>query len=288
MAILGALLAGACLNQSGTSSEGGSPLTNQPSNRGSLDYTVYAGLLRDYVDSGGLVDYRGLQGQASQLQAFVNQLDQVEKDRYEGWPSDEKIAFWINAYNALTLKIILQNYPIESSFFGSLLYPKKSIRQIPGVWDRLTFGVARQPLTLNEIEHDILRKEFDEPRIHMALVCAALGCPPLRNEPYQGSRLNEQLEDQTHRFLTDASKFRIDWEKRRVLLSAIFKWYGQDFRSFYAGHAALTRHSLDTAGVLDFVRRHLPPDQQEFLESGHYKIDYLDYDWSLNESKGAS
>ena len=141
---------------------------------------------------------------------------------------------------------------------------------------------------MNEIEHDILRKEFDEPRIHMALVCAALGCPPLRNEPYQGSRLNEQLEDQTHRFLTDASKFRIDWEKRRVLLSAIFKWYGQDFRSFYAGHAALTRHSLDTAGVLDFVRRHLPPDQQEFLESGHYKIDYLDYDWSLNESKGAS
>ena len=285
-ACLALLLACACLNQSGASREAGSSLT-QASATGTFNYTSYAGLLRDYVDARGLVDYRGLSSQTAQLKTFVRQLDQVKEDRYHTWSEPDKIAFWINAYNALTLRVILDNYPIESSLFGSLLYPKNSIRQIPGVWDRLTFGVMGQGLTLNQIEHEILRQEFDEPRLHMALVCAALGCPPLRAEPYQGPILDRQLDDQTRRFLTDAEKFRIDRQKGRVLLSSIFKWYGQDFSSFDAGQGTLTHHGPDRAGVLGFVRRYLPADQQQFLSTGRYKIDYLDYDWSLNESKGA-
>ncbi len=226
--------------------------------------------------------YSALQANRAQLDAFAASVGRLDPKVYEGWGEPGKIAFLINAYNALTLEAILANYPIKPSVTGAMLYPKNSIRQIPGVWDRLEFQLLGKAATLDDIEHQMLRKQFNEPRIHMALVCASIGCPTLRNEPYVAERLSEQLDDQTRKFVSNPLKFRIDRQARVVHLSLIFKWYGGDFvRSFstdkFAGHSDAERASLNHLSAL------LEPADREFLEKAKFKIEYLDYDWSLNE-----
>ncbi len=150
-----------------------------------FSYEDYSVILANYVDGEGRVDYKKLKKNETKLMAFIHSLESLEPDVYRSWHKEEKIAFWINAYNALTLEAIVKNYPIKSSFFKSLRFPKNSIRQIPGVWNTMTFTVMEEEVTLDFIEHQVLRKEFQEPRIHLALVCTARGCPPLRKEPYK-------------------------------------------------------------------------------------------------------
>ena len=127
-----------------------------------------------------------------------------------------------------------------------------------------------QTLTLNTVEHGILRKDYVEPRIHFALVCAAKGCPPLRNESYVATRLDEQLNDQARQFLANAQKNRVDMESQTVYLSPIFKWYGVDFEK-------------KSGGVLQFLKPYWPEQERTELEKGDFKIRYTDYDWSLND-----
>jgi hypothetical protein len=205
---------------------------------------------------------------------------------FDGWSRKETLAFWINAYNALTLVAIIDNYPIQSSFFRSLRFPKNSIRQIAGVWDELEFPVIGRKLTLDGIEHDILRPKFNEPRIHMAIVCAALGCPILRNEPYVASKIDSQLDDQAARFMKNSKKFRIDRKDGRVYLSPIFKWFGDDFIRTYGTNKKFAGFGDSERAVLHFVSRYVSPEEREFLEKGEFSIEYLPYDWSLNEQKG--
>jgi hypothetical protein len=243
----------------------------------------YARLLSQRVDDRGLVDYRGIASDPADLDAVVEKLRRTDPQDLARSSEADRIAFWINAYNALTLRAIVEHYPIRPSALRSLLYPKNSIRQIPGVWDRLAFEVAGRKLTLDDIEHRILRKEFREPRIHMALVCAARGCPPLRREPYAGARLDEQLEDQTRRFLASPEKFRVDPSSRTVYLSPIFKWFGEDFLAAYGPGPDRGGGSEADRAVLSFVAKRLPADQKRKLEEGRWTISYLDYDWSLNE-----
>jgi hypothetical protein len=251
----------------------------------SFSYDDYADALRTYVTDQGMVNYAQLKAHREKLDSFVNSLSGLSRATYDGWTEPAKIAFWINAYDACTLKAIIDHYPIQSSFFASLRYPKNSIRQISGVWDELTFPVLGRPRTLDGIEHDVLRKDFHEPRIHMALVCAAMGCPPLRNEPYAGDRLSDQFDDQAKRFLSNPVKFRIDAQADTVYLSPIFKWFGEDFvarygvRSGYGGHSAVQR------AVLHFISGYLDKESAEFLSSADYSISWLNYDWSLNERK---
>ena len=144
-----------------------------------------------------------------------------------------------------------------AGLFSGLVYPKNSIRQISGVWDRLKFTVVGEKMTLEHIEHKILRVRFNEPRIHMALVCAAMGCPPPRNEPYVGDRLDQQLDDQTHRFLGNRDNFRIDRKENVVHLSSIFKWFAEDFVETYAPARNLGRHDEEVSAVLNFIARYL-------------------------------
>ncbi|MHC4703653.1 MAG: DUF547 domain-containing protein, partial [Planctomycetota bacterium] len=151
-----------------------------------FDYSDYDSVLKAFVNDKAMVNYAGLKAKRRQLDEFAASMGKLTSEAYENWNDKDKVAFWLNAYNALTLKAIIDNYPIKSSFFRSRVYPKNSIRQIPGVWKKMTFKVMGKDLTLNHIEHEILRKKFDEPRIHMAMVCAAMGCPPLRYEPYRG------------------------------------------------------------------------------------------------------
>ena len=132
-----------------------------------FSYEVYAAVLQKYVNEQGLVHYQGLKADGAGLDAFASTLETLDPKIHDQWMDKEKLAFWLNAYNALTLKAIVTHYPIQPAFLASLRFPKNSIRQIPGVWDQLRFGVMGRQLTLDDIEHEILRKQFNEPRIHL-------------------------------------------------------------------------------------------------------------------------
>ncbi len=251
-----------------------------------FDYSSYADVLRTYVDESGMVNYRGLKAKPEGLRSYVKAIATLPRPRYQGWDDDAKIAFWLNAYNGLTLQAIIDHYPIKAFFLRSRVYPKNSIRQIPGVWDKLKFTVMGRKVTLNHIEHKILRVEFNETRIHMALVCAALGCPTLRNEPYLGPQLGEQLDDQTRKFLADRRKFRVDRGKRTVLLSPIFKWFGKDFVKTYAPARKVGKQSRSNAAVQNFLARYLEGADQRDVRNKVFKVKHLGYDWSLNEQRG--
>ncbi len=248
-----------------------------------FDYSDFADALKINVDDAGMVNYRKLKAEPQKLRAFITELRNFDRKDFDKWNDNEKIAFWLNAYNALTLKAIIDNYPIKSSFFKSRIYPKNSIRQIAGVWDKIKFKVMGQNLTLGHIEHKILRVKFNEPGIHMAMVCAAMGCPSLRNKPYTDDKLQKQLDDQTRRFLANPAKFKIEGTHDRIYLSPIFKWFAVDFIKKYGPKKNIGRHNKEESAVLNFIASYLDKAQKDYVLAGKFKIKYLKYDWSLNE-----
>jgi len=259
-------------------------------------YDSYAAALRTHVDDKGMVSYAALKESPAELHRFVRALAAVDPKTYEAWDEQAKIAFWINAYNALTLKAIIDHHPIQAGLISGLAYPASSIRQIPGVWDKIQFLVMGQKLPLNEIEHGILRRQnkdllekygrFYEPRIHVALVCAAMSCPPLPNVPFVGDRREEQLNDQAKRFLSNSTEFRLDRDAGKVYLSSIFKWFGEDFVKRHKPDAGFASGNSDAEkAVLHFISGYLSAEDAEYLKTGKFKVEYLDYDWSLNEQK---
>ncbi len=229
----------------------------------------YATVLKTYVNEQGLVNYSALQANPGLLKNFNASFGKVSPNTYQTWSEAEKIAFLINAYNAFTLESIIDQKPL-----------KKSIREIPGVWKGRRFLIVGESRTLDEIEHSILRKEFNEPRIHTALVCAAISCPPLRTEPYTGEKLNSQLDDQVQKWLSSHG-LKIDRSQNRVELSAIFKWFGEDWQKTYAVKDKFTGNEKEQA-VLNFVSHYVSADNRDYLTQGNYKIGYLDYNWALN------
>lgn len=250
-----------------------------------FSYDDYEAVLKDHVDDKGMVNYKKLKTSHQKLNAFVAAMSKIQPKSYEKWNRKEQITLWLNAYNALTIKAIVDKYPIKSSFFTSRIYPKNSIRQIPGVWSKIKFNVMEKDLTLGHIEHEILRKKFDEPRIHMAMVCAAMGCPPLLTQPYIAQRLDEQLEGRTRRFLANPAKFRIDRKAGVVYLSPIFKWFKDDFVGKYAPEKNISGHGKEVSAVLNFIAGHLEKPDSDYILAGNFRIKYLKYDWSLNEQK---
>lgn len=243
---------------------------------------LYSSIL-NFVDEKGMVDYSSLKRNRKLLDSFETSMDRLEPSTYRSWQEEQKIAFWMNAYNAFTLKAIIDHYPIEASFFSSILYPKNSIRQIAGVWNSLPFRIMGRSYTLDEIEHEILRKQFDEPRLHMALVCAAKGCPALRNEPYTAAGLSQQLDDQARIFLENSKNFRIEKAESTVYLSKIFDWYGLDFLGKFGDSAGFKGKSHVQKAVLAFISQYLPEEDSSYLREEIYTIRFLEYDWTLNE-----
>lgn len=280
--------------KAGTSQEESHATSEDPNAQ--FNYDDYAAVLKKHVDDQGLVAYVDLKDKPEQLGRFVLALGVLDPNVYDTWDESARIAFWVNAYNGLTLKVIVDHYPIKRGVFSGLVYPANSIRQISGVWDKIKFVVTGRQMTLDDIEHGILRGEnavlvekygkFYEPRIHVALVCAAMSCPRLRNEPYTGDRLDGQLKDQIESFLSNTTRFRIDRAGGKVYLSSIFKWFGKDF---------IRQHKpdkgFDSAGgnaensVLNFISKDVDAEQAEYLRTGEYKVRYLKYDWALNEQK---
>lgn len=205
----------------------------------------------------GKVDYAGLKTDSDGLDAWLAVAAKTDEDEFKGRPREQRLAFLINLYNAATLRLILDHHPIAS------------IRKIGPAWDpnrawKLpVVKVFGRTVTLNELEHGMIRPVFQEPRAHFALVCAAKGCPPLRSEAYDGARLNEQLDDQARTFLAQKEKNGASGALRTATLSPIFKWYMDDF-----GGSKKT--------VLAFVKKWLPVEAD-------WAVEWSDYDWSLNE-----
>lgn len=245
-------------------------------------HSIYDSVLKKYVRN-GRVDYKGFKSSAEEFDTYLRDLASVRERDYTNWSREEKLSFWINAYNAFTIKAIIDNYPIKGSVLS--FYPRNSILQIDGVWDKLQFQAVGRKVTLEGIEHEILRKEFREPRIHFAIVCASPGCPDLMSEAYKADTLDEQLEGAATEFINNSKKgVEINPANKVVKISKIFKWFGEDFIEGSENTELFNDRNAKDRAVLNFVRNHVESQEDRaFLESDQFKISYLDYDWSLNE-----
>jgi hypothetical protein len=250
----------ACL--AATSARAGDETSGQPFDH---EHVAWTRLLQRFVRD-GLVDYRGLKAEgAGGLDAYLRDLASVTPAQYGTWTRQEQLAFWINAYNAYTIRLVLDHYPLRSI---------RSIGLLPGAAFRKTFiateALRGRKLSLDAIEHDILRRELGEPRIHFAIVCASRSCPVLREEAYRASNLDSQLDDAARRFVRDPRRNRFDAATRTFHASSIFKWFHEDFER--------------SAGSLSsFLARYADEPAAGALRAGDVRIDHLDDDWSLNE-----
>lgn len=208
-------------------------------------------LLQKHVSAEGWVDYRGFAGDRKALTAYLEDLGQQVPG--EHWNRGAKLAYYINLYNAATVLLILEHYPVES------------IRDIPGPWGKKRVQIGGQRYSLEELEHGILRK-MGEPRIHFAINCASVSCPILLPRAYQEETLDAQLEGATREFINDASRNR--FSDGKASLSRIFRWYRKDFEN-------------RETSLMDFINRYLTDPLP--VET---RISYLPYDWALNEKRG--
>lgn len=228
------------------------------------EHSAWTAILARFVRD-GRVDYAGIKaGALPDLGRYLSSLGAVRAADYPTWTRDQQLAFWVNAYNAATVKLILDNYPITSI---------RSIGLLPGAAFRTAVlkvpAYGKAELSLNDIEHGILRAEFREPRIHFAIVCAAESCPKLRSDAYRADTLDAQLEDAARTFARDPTKNRFDSASRVLRLSSIFKWFRGDFETASVSLPA-------------FFSRYADPATAQALVGGEVTVEFLDYDWTLN------
>jgi len=244
-----------------------------------------ADILKNYVNGKGMVNYKSLRYKKLELKNLLDEFANLDPNEYNRWPKEDKIAFWINAYNIQMLKIIIDNYPIQGSRFLNPIYGHNSIRHIKGIWTDYKLIVMDEEFTLAEIDRRFFTREFDEPRVFFAISLASLSSPPLRNEPYCGQKLHQQLEDQTKRFLSNPISFRIDRENKKVYLSAILQpsWRGKEFISKFSTDKKFKDQEPETRAVLNFITKYLPRQDIDFLEVENYSVKFLRYDWTLND-----
>lgn len=231
-------------------------------------HEIFTEILTEHVLD-GRVDYAAIAKDA-RLDAYLSTLAAADPDTIAD--NMERLAFWINAYNAYTLKVVSENYPVKSIndlHFGGLIIGTVLKRT---VWHRKFAVVNGKALSLNNIEHDVIRKQFNEPRIHFALVCAAKSCPALRSEAYSGASLSEQLDDQAVKFFSNKKKNYFDPEKHVAHLSKIMDWYKDDFAD-------------NEEDLLRYVAQFLPQKLATSIREnpGEWHIKHTSYDWSLNE-----
>lgn len=253
------------------------------SNDGTFDheYRAYSKILSAHL-VGARVEYAKLADNRAELERVVQAFGNVQPSEFRAWSREQQLAYWINAYNLFTLKVIVDHYPIQGSWFS--LHPRNSIRQIDGVWDELTWKAAGRAVTLDEIEHEILRPTFDEPLIHFAINCAALSCPPLRPEAYLADTLDAQLADSTRRALSLDGWLQIDGVTLRV--TAILDWFGEDFIPRHADRIDVDLSPRDRA-ILGLIAEHGPPAAQSLAADPNVRVRFLRYDWSLNDVSGS-
>lgn len=222
-------------------------------------HEAWTKLLKKYVNNDGLVNYKGFIKDIKELDAYLATLTNNPPD--DKWSKTDQLAYWFNAYNAFTVKLITMHYPVSGI---KKIAPDVQVIFVNTPWDKNFFKIGNDKFSLNDIEHKTLRKKFSEPRMHFALNCASISCPKLLNEAYEAEKLDKQLDNQARAFLADKSKNIITPDK--VQISKIFSWYGKDFTK--------------TGGKIDFLNKYSPVKINRNAD-----IDYLDYNWDLNEKK---
>lgn len=234
-----------------------------------FDHSIFDSLLHRYVVN-GMVDYDGFR-QAPELATYLHRLAHFDPNTL---PNAERLAFWIDAYNAYTIELINEHKERESI---RNINKTLGFLKLHGPWNDPLAAVAGHHYTLDDIEQRIIRAKFHEPRIHFALVCAAMGCPPLRSEAYTGAKLDAQLDDQARIFLLESpAKNRVDVPGRSVYVSMIFNLYKDDFRSTPAAAGRFIAQFYPSGPVKDL------------LESGDFKLVETPYDWALNSQANAA
>lgn len=238
----------------------------------SLDHSDFGRLLERYVDANGWVDYRGLAAERAHLDAYLARLASTDPSSLAN--DAERLAFWINAYNAFTLADALDNV------YGKV----RGVKDVAGFFNGKRHRVAGEDLTLDDIESR--GRQLGDPRIHFAIVCASTSCPKLQRFAYASAELDAQLERVTREFLADPARgLRVDRERKRVYLSSIFKWYAGDFTGASSGaerFLALGRAVVSGGDQLSYARRHAPAEAARFIDEARPSVYYLNYDWSLN------
>lgn len=225
-----------------------------------IDHSVLDGLLKKYVDDKGMVNYKAWKANSGDSQALDQYLVHLSQSNGKG-TKEQQLAFWINTYNAVTVKGILREYPTTSirnhtaKLFGY------------NIWKNLKLVVGSKQVSLDEMEHQVFRK-MGEPRIHFAIVCASIGCPRLLNEAYVAERLDAQLTVNSQSFFAEASKFRYDANRKTFYISPIIQWFGEDFGDSEPAQ-------LKT----------IAPYISDSAASGRGSMSFVDYDWGLNNQK---
>ena len=212
-----------------------------------VNHTTWNQLLKKHVSDQGKVDYLGFKKDLTELNAYLDWLSKCKPS--ETWSKDQLMAFWINAYNALTIKLIVDRYPISS------------IKDIYSPWNIKVITIANKTLSLNNIEHDILRKMGD-PRIHFGIVCASISCPKLQNEAFNTQNTNRLLNKASKEFLADSTKNELTIDAAE--LSKIFKWFAKDFKQ--------------EGSLIDFLNKFA-----DIRIASNATISFKDYNWGLNE-----
>ena len=227
------------------------------------NYNSFDTILQSFSTSDGKIDYTSIRNDPFNLNKFLNFIGTVSPRSHHDYFSEaDAKAYWINVYNALAIKTIIDNPDVDS------------IREIAwgmGAFWRTKFVVGGEKLTLNNIEHKILRKQYKDPRIHFAINCASNSCPPIGNRIVTGENLSEQLDKKAFDFINNAANVRFDHRAKKVYLSRIFKWFKKDFTR---NHTSLLEYILKYHSAKDLI---------EYDEISSYKIIYNQYDWSLND-----
>jgi hypothetical protein len=225
-----------------------------------FDHSKFDQILKTYVDHQGRVDYNGIAGD----EAFHEYIASLENAKADSLSRDGQLAFWINAYNAVTIDKVIK------------WKPKKSVREtfVPGVWTGTKFftsrehTVAGQRLSQDDIEHEILRKRFKDPRIHFAVICASSGCPRLPQVAYTAENVQARLEEETRMYLHSERGLQIDYVENTIMLSKLFDWFAGDFES-------------KSGSVTNFIKPYLDEKAMAFLDRMP-KMSYISYNWALN------
>lgn len=253
-------------------------LAGAPGAMAAPDHGQWQSLLEEYVEEvdGGQatrVDYGGLMNDRARLQGYLDELAAVPREQFEAWPQNTQLAFLINAYNAWTVESILREYPAIDSI--------RDIGFLPGAaWRRKVVSLFGEQVSLDNVEHDMIRgwDRFQEPRIHFAVNCAAIGCPPLRAEAYTGERLQQQLDDNTRLFLSDRERNYIEGDT--AYISRIFDWYEGDFQQGWIGIESVSEFLLRYTDALK-----IDADTAARMARDEIRLRYLDYDWGLNAAR---
>lgn len=245
-----------------------------------------ADTLKTFVDAEGMIDYKRLKRKKLELRTLLEEFGKLDRSRYESWPKEDKIAFWINTYNLQKIKVVVDNYPIvPSSRIMAVYWGPLNIRHIEAKIGKHKFIVMDEQFTFAEVEKRFFRDQFDDPRVFFALTSASLSSPPLRNEPYYGRKLSDQLEEQVRRFLSNPLAFGIDRGEQRVYLSAMFELSsrGGELAEKFATDKKFKDHPPTTRAALNFITNYISEKDVSFLEIGDYSVKYMKHDWTIND-----